>query len=165
MATIAVAPAAPVSVQAQSARIVEAGAGTYTAEFTLPVGGKLIDIIVTAEALWTAATSAALIVGDADDDDGFIASTDLKATDLLANESIALGGLETAGGKLGAYATVGTTTHMTHRAAEELGAGATAGSGNRKVIAKIVSVGAGTAGRTVVTVVYAAAGAGTPVGL
>lgn len=164
MATIAVAPAAPVSVQAQIARFVEAGAGTYTAEFTLPPKAILLDIVVTGEALWTAATSAALIVGDADDDDGYFVSTDLKATDLLANESIALGGLETAGGKLGAYATVGTTTHLTHRAAEEIGAGATAGAGTRKVIAKVVSVGAGTGGRTSITVLYAVA-APTSIGL
>jgi len=164
MATIAVAPAAPVSVLSQTARFVEAGAGTYTAEFTLPVGAKLLDIVVVGEALWTAATSAALIVGDADDDDGFFTSIDLKATDLLANESIALGGTETAGGKLGAYATAGTTTHTTHRAAEELGAGSTAGSGNRKVIAKVVSVGAGTAGRTTVTVLFSS-GSPTSIGV
>ena len=156
MATIQVAPAAPVSVQSQAARFVEAGAGTYIAEFTLPPKAILLDILVTAEALWTAATSAALIVGDADDDDGYFASIDLKATDLLANESIALGGTETAGGKLGAYATVGTTTHLTHRASEEMGAAAVAGAGTRKIIAKIVSVGAGTAGRTSVNVVFAA---------
>jgi hypothetical protein len=145
---VAIAAAAPVSVQCQSARFVEDGAGTYTATFTLPPNAVLLDIIATAEALWTAATSASLIVGNADDPDGFIAATDLKATDLLATQSISIGGgLYTAGGKGGADATVGTNTHIVDRFAS--------GTSTYVITATVTSVGAGTAGRTRVDVLYA----------
>jgi hypothetical protein len=147
MATVG--PAGAASLLAMQGRIVENGAGTYTLDFKLPAGSSLVDIIVEAEALWAAGTSAALIVGDATDDDGFIVSTDLKATDLLAGETIHIdGGVEGAGGKLGAYATVGTTTHVTQRYS----------ASERTITAKVTSVGAGTTGRTRVTVIYARGG-------
>jgi hypothetical protein len=141
----AISPAGVVGVQRMAARFVENGAGTYTATFTLPAGSTLYDIVVTAEALWTAATSAALVVGNAGDPDGYIASTNLKATDLLAGESISIGGgTDTAGGKAGADAIVGTNTHIVDRydAAEAV------------ITATVTSVGAGTAGRTRVDVLY-----------
>lgn len=142
-----IASAAPVSVQCLSARFVENGAGTYTATFNLPPNAVLYDIIATAEALWTAATSAALTVGNADDPDGFIVSTDLKATDLVLGQSISIGGgLYTAGGKGGADATVGTNTHIVDRWYS-----ATA---PYVITATVLSVGAGTAGRTRVDVLY-----------
>ena len=128
-------------VQAQVAKFTENGAGTYTASFSIPAGSILIDIIVVAEALWTAATSAALTIGDGDDADGFFASTDLKATDLLAGESASLG--EKDGGLLGAY-NAGTSTHITNRYDADA----------RTISAVVTSVGAGTAGRTRVVVLY-----------
>lgn len=140
-----VSPAGAVGIQVLSARFVENGAGTYTANFKLPAGSILYDVVVTAEALWTAATSAALIVGNAGDNDGYIASTNLKATDLLAGESISIGGgTDTGGGKAGADATAGTNTHVVDRydAAEAT------------IAAVVTSVGAGTAGRTRVDVLY-----------
>lgn len=141
-----VAPSGPSGVRVLSARFFENGAGTYTADFKLPANSVVLDIVATAEALWTAATSAALIVGNADDDDGFIASTNLKATDLLVGESISIGGgLYTGGGKLGADATVGTNTHIVDRFYSSGGT----------ITAKVTSVGAGTAGRTRVDVIYA----------
>lgn len=75
------------------------GAGTYTATALLPAGSFIHDIIVVAEELWNAATSAVLKVGDVADDDGFYTAVDLKATDLLAAESISL---LAAGGQQGA---------------------------------------------------------------
>lgn len=144
MATRTVAPATAVSVQALVARFEEAGAGTYQADFVLPPNSTLVDIIVEAEALWDAATSAALIVGDTADPDGWLASINLKATDLLAGESISLGSTQVRGGNAGAYISVGTSTHVSRRFA-------TAG---QTISANIVSVGAGTAGRTRVTVLY-----------
>ena len=75
-------------------------AGTYTGSVTIPAGACLKDIIVNGVALWTAGTSATMIVGDASDDNGFFAAVDLKATDLLAGESISF---DQAGGKAGAY--------------------------------------------------------------
>jgi hypothetical protein len=146
MPTVAIAPAAPVSVQAQSARFEEDGAGVYTANFTLPGGATLVDIIVEAEALWTAATSALLDIGDTADPDGYYSAVDLKATDLLAGESLSIGSTQTRGGDNGAYLTVGTSTHISRRFS----------SADRVISAVVTSVGAGTAGRTRVTVVYTA---------
>lgn len=82
------------TIQAQGA------AGVYTAEVDLPAGAMVHDIIVHAVALWTAGTSAALIVGDDADPNGFFDAVDLKATDLLAGESISF---SEAGGQAGAY--------------------------------------------------------------
>lgn len=143
--TTEVGPAGPVGIQRLSARFVEDGAGTYGAEFILPAGSTLYDIIVTAEALWTAATSASLEVGNAGDPDGYLTAVDLKATDLLAGESVSIGGgLYTAGGTAGADAVVGTNTHIVDRYY----------SAESTILATVVSVGAGTAGRTRVDVLY-----------
>lgn len=114
------------------------GAGVYTAAFALPAGATLHDIIVNGVALWTATTSATLKVGDTDDD-GFYTAVDLKATDLLAGESLSF---ELAGGKAGAYI---ANSQVSPRYS------ATA----RTINAIVTTVGAaGTAGRTRVTVVY-----------
>lgn len=163
MATVAVGPGIVASVQSQSALFVENGAATYTANFTLPANAILLDIVVVAEALWTAATSAALIVGDANDDDGYFTSTDLKATDLLVGESLALGSaLTQAGGKTGAYASYSSSTHLL-RGNTAANPTTTPVSGidaaRVAVTAKVTSVGAGTAGRTRVSVIYAVSGA------
>ena len=139
-----VSPAAAVSIQAQSARFVEDGAGTYAAVFNLPAYASLVDIIVENEALWGAATSASLEVGDSNDADGYFTAVDLKATDLLAGESVSLLSATVLGGVGGAYTTVGTSTHLNRRGS----------SSARTITASVVSVGAGTSGRTRVTVVY-----------
>ncbi len=143
MATIGQAGA--VGVQAQQARFVENGAGTYTADFILPAGATLVDIIVEAEALWTAATSAVIDIGDVADPDGYFSAVNLKATDLLAGQSVSLGSTQVNGGDGAAYVIVGTSTHLTR------GFSLSA----RTISAVVTSVGAGTAGRTVVTVLYA----------
>lgn len=155
--TTVVAPAFGSSVQAMTARIVENGAGTYTVQFVLPAGSTLYDIIVTAEALWGAATSAALTVGEAGAANAFITSTDLKATDLLVGESISIGGgVSLAGGKSGAAITVGTNTHVSKRYQD-----GGAGEVDYTITATVTSVGAGTSGRTRITVLYIAPGATT----
>lgn len=129
------------------------GAGTYTASVTVPAGAYLIDVIVHAVALWTAATSASLVVGDGGDADGFYTATDLKATDLLVGESLSFGHQ---GGKAGAYFS-GTNTHKVGQYA----------AAARTISAVVTTVGAsGSAGRTRLVVVYAmpsatAAGAAT----
>lgn len=76
-----------------------AGAGVYTATFALPAGAHLKNVIVEGVALWNAATSALLQVGDITTPTGYFAAVDLRATDLLAGESI---DLNNAGGKAGA---------------------------------------------------------------
>ena len=79
-------------------------AAVLTANLKVPAYTLICDIVVTSHALWNQGTSAALVVGDADDADGFIVSTDLKATDLLQYESISIGSnTALAGGKIGAY--------------------------------------------------------------
>jgi hypothetical protein len=118
------------------------GAGTYTGSVSLPAGATVVDVIVNGVALWTATTSASLIVGDVADPDGFYVATDLKATDLLAGESLSF---SYAGGKAGAYLTVGTNTHVAPRY-----------SATARVISGIVTTvgAAGTAGRTRMTVLW-----------
>lgn len=75
------------------------GAGTYTGTVRLPAGATLVNIIVHAVALWDNAGAVTLKVGDATDDDGYFTGVNLKATDLLAGESI---DFNMAGGKAGA---------------------------------------------------------------
>jgi hypothetical protein len=76
-----------------------AGAGTYTGAVSVPAGATILDIIVNGVALWTNAGACTMKVGDTDDD-GYYTAIDLKATDLLAGESLSFA---LAGGKAGAY--------------------------------------------------------------
>jgi len=79
----------------------EAGdAGVYTGTIALPAGSRIIDVGVDGQALWTAGTTAAIIVGDDDDANGFFISTNLLATDLLEGQ---INNIEHPGGKAGAY--------------------------------------------------------------
>lgn len=117
----------------------ENGAGTYTASVEVPAGATLLDIIVNGVVLWAAGTSAVMIVGDGTDPDGYFTGVNLKATDLLAGESISL---DQAGGKAGAYI---ANSQVSPRYS------ATA----RTITGQITSVGAGTAGRTRMLVLYA----------
>lgn len=133
-------------VVAKEVTFTENGAGTYTGSVELPAGSTLLDIIVHATALWTAATSASLDVGDTDAD-GYYAAVNLKATDLLAGESLSF---SHAGGKGGAYF-AGSNTHVTNRYS----------STARTITGVVTSVGSGTAGRTRMVVVYAPAGTPT----
>jgi hypothetical protein len=75
-------------------------AGTYSVSTTVPAGSTILDIIVNGVALWNNGTSALMDVGDVADPDGYYTQIDLKATDLLAGESISF---TAAGGKAGAY--------------------------------------------------------------
>lgn len=115
------------------------GAGVYTASVTVPAGATIVDVIVNGVALWDTATSATLKVGDAADDDGYYTGVNLKATDLLAGESIAF---ESAGGKAGAYI---ANSQVSPRY-----------SATARVVSGIVTtVGAsGSAGRTRMTVLW-----------
>jgi len=115
------------------------GAGVYTGTVALPAGATLHDIIVNGVALWTATTSALMTVGDTNSANGYYLSTDLKATDLLAGESISFA---LAGGKAGAYI---ANSQVSPRYS------ATA----RNIIGVVTTVGAaGNAGRTNMQVIY-----------
>jgi len=118
----------------------EAGAaGVYTGSHVLPAGACLHDIIVNGVALWTAGTSATMTVGDAGNASGYFTGVNLKATDLLAGESISF---DQAGGKAGAYI-ANSQVSPRYSAAE------------RTITGTITTVGTtGNAGRTRMTVVY-----------
>ena len=121
----------------------ENGAGTYTGSVSLPAGSILIDIIIHAIAKWTAGTSAIMKVGDVADDDGYFTGVNLKATDLLAGESI---NFSHAGGQSGADldAASGAGAHVRRRQLAT----------DRVISGVVTSVGAGTAGRTLMTVMW-----------
>lgn len=118
------------------------GAGVYTASVAVPAGATIEDIIVNGVALWTATTSATLKVGDVTDDDGFYTAVNLKATDLLAGESLSFA---KAGGKEGVYV---TATHVVGRY-----------SASARVISGVITTvgAAGSAGRTRMIVKYSVA--------
>jgi hypothetical protein len=114
-------------------------AGTVTASVALPAESTVLDIIVNGIVLWGAGTSATLIVGDATDPDGYYTAVNVKATDLLAGESISFA---LAGGKAGAYIANSQVSPRYAAAA-------------RSITAVVTTVGTtSTAGRTRVTVVY-----------
>jgi hypothetical protein len=116
------------------------GAGTYTGSVVKPAGATLLDIIVNGVALWDTATSATMIVGDGTDPDGYYTGINLKATDLLAGESLSFA---LAGGKAGAYIANSQVSPRYTAAAQT-------------ITASVTTVGAsGSAGRTRVVVIYA----------
>ncbi len=126
------------AVAAVEATFTENGAGTYTAAIPIPAGASILDILVNGVVLWAAATSATLTVGDAGTSDGYYTGVNLKATDLLAGESLSFA---QAGGKAGAYI---ANSQVSPRYS------ATA----RVVSGVVTSVGAGAAGVTRMTVIY-----------
>ncbi len=118
-----------------------AGAGTYTASVALPAGATLLDIIVNGVALWNNAGAATMIVGDGTDPDGYYTAVNLKATDLLAGESLSFA---LAGGKAGAYIANSQVSPRYAAAA-------------RSIIGVITTASTGgSTGRTRMTVIYAA---------
>lgn len=128
-----------------------AGAGVYTGSVLVPAGSTLLDVQVQNTALWAADDSATMIVGDADDPNGFYDAIDLKATDLLVAEVIRFGAT---GGKEGAYVVNATGELNSYQATA------------RTITGEITTVGAtGTTGRTRMLVVWAtpAASAATKV--
>lgn len=114
-------------------------AGTYTGSVSVPAGASVVDVILNGVALWNNNVAATMTVGDAGSADGFYTGVDLRATDLLAGESISFA---LAGGKAGGYI---ANSQVSPRYS------ATA----RSVIGVIVTTGAtGTAGRTRMSVIY-----------
>jgi hypothetical protein len=120
------------------------GAGTYTGAVVVPAGATLIDIIVNGVALWDNSGTAVMKVGDTDDD-GFFTNINLKATDLLAGESISFA---LAGGKAGEYI---ANSHVSPRY-----------SASERTINGIITTSStgGSAGRTRMTVIWSKPAAG-----
>lgn len=116
------------------------GAGVWTGSVSVPADATILDIVINGVALWTSQTSATLKVGDVADDDGFYTAVDLKATDLLAGESLSFA---LAGGKAGAYIANSQVSPRYSATARTI-------SG---IVTKVGS--SGTAGRTRMTVIYA----------
>ena len=69
-------------------------------KLAVPANSYMLDVQVHGVALWVSGAAVSLIVGDSDDDNGFHAATNLKATDLLAGEANTM---EHPGGLAGAY--------------------------------------------------------------
>ena len=115
-------------------------AGVYTASCIIPAGAYIQDIQVHTDTLWNAGTSATLIVGDSDDDNGLFAGVNAKATDLIANEVLSFYHL---GGKGGAYLT------------DDNGVMTQYSSSARTITAKMTTVGATTAGKTRFVIIWA----------
>lgn len=115
------------------------GAGVWTGSVTIPAGATIHDIVVNAVALWDSETSATLKVGDVGADNGYYTAVNLKATDLLAGESISFA---LAGGKAGAYI-ANSQVSPRYAAAARVVSG---------IITKVGSTGS--AGRTRMTVIY-----------
>jgi hypothetical protein len=95
-------------------------AGTWNCDTFIPAYGVVLDVIVHAEEVWTAGTTAVLNAGmytvDADgvisaeeDLNGIYAAIDLLATDLTKGQSLTF---NRAGGKGGAMLTEDTSTHL-----------------------------------------------------
>ena len=100
----------------------------------------MLDVIVRNTVVWSAGTSASLVIGDDDDDDGYIEATDVK-TAPAADTNGAGAGFSTRlslGASVGVYA----------------GGGGKYCAAAKIITATIVSVGAGTDGRTRVLVEY-----------
>ena len=115
-------------------------AGVYTASVTIPAGAYLNDVQVHGVTLWDSASSASMIVGDEDDDNGFY-----EATNLLSGGALAAGevfAFNHDGGEKGAYVT------------DDDGALGGYSSSTRTVTAKITTGGAGTAGETRFLVIW-----------
>jgi len=125
------------------------GDGTYAITIAVPAGAFLHRIMVAPQVLWTAATSAALVVGDTADADGYFVSTDLKATDLVLGEVLDTMSSSSWGGKEGVYLVAATGRRGP--TSSNFGTYYAAGS---NIVFSVAKVGAGTAGRTAVSVTY-----------
>lgn len=136
----ALASTTGVPVEVARVSYTETGAGTYTGSVVVPAGALILDIKVWSTVLWTAATSALMDVGDVADPDGWFTQINLKATDLLVGEEI---NFENLGGKQGVYLVAATGLRSAAYSASA-----------RTISGVVVSVGAGTAGRTFMSVVW-----------
>jgi hypothetical protein len=129
-------------------------AGTYVADVKLPAYACLLDVVVHAEEVWNAGTSAVLdcglytvdsegVISSEEDLNGIYAAIDMLATDLTKGQSLTF---NRAGGKGGAMLTEGTSTHLLD----------IVGDTDRIVQTIITTTGTvGTLGETYVYVIYA----------
>lgn len=137
----------------QSVIFAETATGVlHTATIPIPANATLLDIQVSGGVAWGAG-AAVLDVGDTADPNGYFASVNLKATDLLAGEVLSVAG-STAnwGGRNGAYLVA--STGQRGPTSSNFGTRYIAGS---NIIATVtVTTPSVTTGRTYLTVFYAA---------
>ncbi len=134
----------PGQLLSQSVLFTETAAGaTFTGSVTVPGGSFLVDVILHGIAVWTAETSANMIVGDVADDNGIFDNIDLKATDLLAAEGISASGVAGSAGGVAGADLANSQWNRRYLATE-------------RVISGIITTvsGTGVAGRTLLTVIY-----------
>lgn len=127
-------------VRAQEVTFTETGGAlTYTGSVAIPAGSTIYDIVVNGVALWDNAGAVTMKVGDAGTDNGYFTGINLKATDLLAGESLSF---DQAGGKAGAYI---ANSQVSPRY-----------SASARVISGIITTAStgGSAGRTRMTVIW-----------
>ena len=133
---------------------------TSTGTVIIPAGATLLDIRVTSSVLWTK-SSARFTCGDAQAATGWFVSTDISGTDLLVGEMLsAAGGTAYWGGKNGVYLVAATGVFGQATATK---AGPYYVSAGSVIGVCTVTPGAGTAGRTFMTVTYAVGQAIAPV--
>ena len=125
------------------------GTASYVITVPIPAGAWIHDIRVTNQALWTAATSATLKVGDTADDDGYFIGGNMKATDLPLGEILSVVNSTLWGGLEGAYLVA--ATGQRGPVATNFSLYYAAGS---NILFTIAKTGAGTAGRTHCSVTY-----------
>lgn len=132
---------------------------SHVATVAIPAGGTLLDILVSGGVLWGAA-AAVLKVGDTADDDGYFTAVNLKATDLLAGETLSVSGSTSNwGGKNGVYLVAATG----QRGPTSSNFGTYYAAGSNILITVTVTTPSVTTGRTYVTVFYAAGQTVAPV--
>ena len=125
----------------------EAGAaGVYTGSVTVPGNSWLLDIKIFNTVYWTAGTSAAMIVGDVADPNGWYDAIDLKATDIVdaSGGNAEVIDFNNPGGQEGAYLVTATGERALMYAATA-----------RIITGEVTTVGTtATAGRTRMVVIY-----------
>lgn len=128
----------------------DATSTTHTGTVVIPAGSQLLDILVWTQVLW-GDSSAAIIVGDATDDDGWMTTCQLDTTDLILGERFAAASDNNWGGVNGAYLT--TAGRFGPATGDGMG-GYYAAAGS--VIGKVtVSTPSATTGRAFMNVIYA----------
>jgi len=122
----------------------------HTGTVPIPAGAIVHSIKFVNTVLW-GATTASLIVGDDDDDNGYFEATDCKATDLLVGEVLDTAEEGCWGGVEGAYLVTATG----QRGAAETGnSGPYYGVANNIIAVMAVGTPAATTGRSFMSVSY-----------
>ena len=139
---------------------IDATSRTYTSTIIVPQYCILIDVMLIGVTLWTGSSTISAIVGDADTTNGFFTTTNLKATDLLAGESISVGaGTAMAGGLVGGYV---ANSQWGPASATY---GQWSGAAGRKITCTVTAAGTATAGRTLFVVGYLEFSGSEPMGV